>query len=677
MTVSDDSSLRAPNGGTLNVTLPRGSSGDALTGTDGVTLSGTVTIPSELTDYTGTLTVSAGSALTLSANARPSLVLVSGATEAKTSLTVTRTDDEAESGTIVFPTTMTAAPTNVTYTVNGLDEEEKKTLSVDVSEGQLTLSWEVKRPTLSTTSDWSTTDNWTNLPDGTTPTYPTSDSVTLDGTKSPITVTLNTDLSEMTYIFVKGNVTLVTTNDQPTIPACVALGEGATLTIGADFSGLGNDKKWTLPAGRTLQVTKGFTSFAYLTLNGKTVILEGASGSDGEPNTIEASNASDFVGGLTIQASNLKLTSMYHVGTVLELLGENIRIEGLEQLGEKDPVFYTNAGTQVVNRGSGNEITNLTGHNGSLAVETGSLKLTHQRAVVSNFTGATIAGDATLTLAGPANAQQWWFPATGEGTLVLEGAYRPMFSAVSQEATTLPKNMVFTATAAEQAAGLISCLNNNHSAKLPEDFTVKVNPAEGGGAWVPNAVLEEGGNSYLRIYNVPAPNGLTGLDDEVALTLRQAAAKEGITNGNYTVQLRTKGGQTTIASPDAATLNDVLGCFDNLTATADTDKTTLTYAYDFGIVGIARNDAKTGWVVTAKVQGENAAQAGFAKGNAYVLSVTAGGTEKKVQLTGESGVDETSAATGMVELTVPDTALEGVGDGFTLGVSVSRTAQQL
>lgn len=675
VTVSAASTLRAPEGGALAVTAS--GSNDALTGAGGVTLSGAVTIASALATYSGTLTVSAGSALTLSGNARPRLVLVSGATEAKTSLTVTRTDDEAESGTIVFPTTMTAAPTNVTYTVNGLDEEEKKTLSVDVSEGQLTLSWEVKRPTLSTTSDWSTTDNWTNLPDGTTPTYPTSDSVTLDGTKSPITVTLNTDLSEMTYIFVKGNVTLVTTNDQPTIPACVALGEGATLTIGADFSGLGNDKKWTLPAGRTLQVTKGFTSFAYLTLNGKTVILEGASGSDGEPNTIEASNASDFVGGLTIQASNLKLTSMYHVGTVLELLGENIRIEGLEQLGEKDPVFYTNAGTQVVNRGSGNEITNLTGHNGSLAVETGSLKLTHQRAVVSNFTGATIAGDATLTLAGPANAQQWWFPATGEGTLVLEGAYRPMFSAVSQEATTLPKNMVFTATAAEQAAGLISCLNNNHSAKLPEDFTVKVNPAEGGGAWAPNPVLVQGGNSYLQIYNQLPTNLPAGVDEAVATAIQQAAKNAGIENKGYAVQLRTKGGQTTIASPDAETLNDVLGCFDNLTATADTDKTTLTYAYDFGIVGIARNDAKTGWVVTAKVQGEGAAQAGFAKGNAYVLSVTAGGTEKKVQLTGESGVNEANITTGTVELTVPDTALEGVGDGFTLGVSVSRTAQQL
>ena len=152
----------------------------------------------------------------------------------------------------------------------------------------------------------------------------------------------------------------------------------------------------------------------------------------------------------------------------------------------------------------------------------------------------------------------------------------------------------------------------------------------------------------------------------MAGVIQQDAATAGITKG-YTVQLTTKGQPVEVT---AAALNDVLGCFTGLKATAE--GTTLTYAYDFGIVGIKRDTA--GWVVTAKVQGEGAAPAGFAKGNAYVLSVTAGGTEKKVQLTGESGVDETSAATGTVELRVPDTALEGVGDGFTLGVSVSRNA---
>ena len=651
VTVSDDSSLRAPNGKTLNVTLPRGSSGDALTGTDGVTLSGTVTIPSELTDYTGTLTVSAGSALTLSANARPSLVLVSGATEAKTSLTVTRTDDEAENGTIVFPTSMTAAPTNVTYTVNGLDEEEKKTLSVDVSEGQLTLSWEVKRPTLSTTSDWSTTDNWTNLPDGTTPTYPTSDSVTLDGTKSPITVTLDTDLSKMTSIFVKGNVTLVTTGYQSTIPACVALTEvGTTLTVDADFSGA-----WELPAGMTLQVSEGFTSFAGLTLKGEVVILKEASGTLGEPNTIEAPLPVEFNGGLTIAASNLTLKSMYNVGKTLVLNGENIALTG----GGR---FFTDTGTQVVNTGIGNAITGVTGLNGSLAVEGGTLALTLGASPTNTFSGATIAGGATLTLAavpaesGVTTARGWFFPVTGDGSLEIEvGDYdfRPMFSAVSQEATTLPKHLIFTATAAEQAAGVISCLNNANSATLPGGLKVTVNPAEGGGAWAPKAVLEQGGNSYLRIYNQLPTNLPAGVDEAVAAAIQQAAQSAGIENKGYTVRLTTGGGKSVEAT--AAALNGVLGCFTGLTATASADKATLTYAYEFGISGVRRT--KTGWEVVVKVTGAGGTPAGFAAGNDYTVN---GATVESP--------DVSQAAQGEVVLSV-------TGELTEVSVSVDRPAE--
>ena len=598
---ADSSFLRAPDGGKLAVEV---SSGDALTGTGGVTLSGTVTIESALTGYTGTLTVSAGSALTLFNDARPSLVL-----EDNASLTVTPTDGEAGSGTIVFPTTMTMEPTNVTYTVNGLGEEEKKTFSVSINEGTLTLSWEADYPTLSTTGSWST-GTWTTS-EGTTE-APSEGSATLDGTgEGGIEVTLDTDLSQMTSIFVKGNVTLVTKGTQSTtIPACVALAKGATLTVDANFSGA-----WELPAGTTLQVTKGFTSFAGLTLEGAVVILEGASGTDGTPTEIEALRPVEFNGGLTIAASSLTLKSVYNVGTTLALEGDNITIEGNS--------LFTDNGTRVVNTGTGNAITGVTGLNGSLAVEEGvKLALTLGASPTNTFSGATIAAGATLTLAAvPANpdvtsARNWLFPVTGDGTLVIvvgDYDFRPNFSAVSQEATTLPKHLVFTATEAEQAAGVISCGNNANSATLPEGLTVTVNPAEGGGAWVPNAVLEAGGNSYLKIYNVPVPNGLTGLDDEVTLTLRQAAAKAGITNGDYTVQLKT-GGQTVDAT--AAALNDVLGCFTGLTATAE--GTTLTYAYDFGISGVRRT--ADGWEVVVKVTGANGADAGFAAGNVYAIN---------------------------------------------------------
>lgn len=648
VTVSDASFLRAPENRALAVTAS--GSNDALTGAGDVTLSGDVTIESALTGYTGTLTVSAGSALTLSDDARPSLVL-----EDNASLTVTPTDGEAGSGTIVFPTSMTEEPTGVKYTVSGVDEEE--TLSVSVDGGKLTLSWGADYPTLSTTSNWSTTESWANLPDGTTSTYPSEGSAILDGTNSPITVKLDTDLSKMTSIFVKGNVTLVTTEAQPAIPACVKLTEeGTILTIDANFSGA-----WELPAGTTLQVTEDFTSFANLTLEGAVVILDGVSGTE-----IEAPSPVEFNGGLTIAASNLTLESVYNVGKTLELAGDNITIAGNR--------FFTDTGTQVVNTGTDNAITGMTGLNGSLAVEGGSLALTlGAKPNKTYFSGATIAGNATLTLAaepdsstGVTTARGWFFSATGDGTLEIEvgdSDFRPNFS-------TLPKKMVFTATAEEQADGVIECKAES-GLTLPADFTVTVHPAGDGGAWAPKAVLEEGGNSYLRIYNQLPTNLPAGVDEAVAEAIQQAAQNAGIENKGYIVRLTT-GGQSVDVT--AATLNDVLWCFTGLKATASADKATLTYAYDFGIVGIKRNTTGDGWVVTAKVQGENAAQAGFAKGNYYVLSVTAGGSEKKVQLTGESGVNETSAATGTVELTVPDTALEGVGDGFTLGVSVSRTA---
>lgn len=647
-TVSADSSLRAPTGRTATVRT-QSRTNDALTGTGGVTLSGTVTIASELAGYTGTLTVSEGAKLTLSDNARPNLVLKDNA-----SLTVTPSDTERENGSIVFPTSMTTEPGNVTYTVSGLAEGTTVKASVDAN--KLTLYWTTDYPTLSTSSNWSTTANWTNLPEETTPTYPDSGSVTLDGTQAAITVTLDTDLSKMTSIFVKGNVTLVTNGpESTTIPACVKLTTGATLTVDANFSG-----EWTLPAGYTLQVTKGFTSFADLTLEGAVVILSDASGTAESPTKIGAPNV-EFNGGLTIDASNLTLESMFNVGKTLALNGSNITLAG----GGR---FLTDNGTQVVNTGSYNAITGVTGLNGSLAVNSGTLALTlaGDQPTITSFLGATIAKDATLTLAGPSG----WFPATGAGTLVLEGAYRPQFAVVTvgeTSATDIPAKIILSATADEQDKGLVRFLTSS-AVTIPDGFVAEVKPYEAP-VWVPAYVRQ--GTWGIDICNVPAPSDLAGLDAELERAVRQAARDAGI-KGAYTVQLKT-GEKAVAAAVD--TLSEVLECFTGLKATANAEGTTLTYAYDFGIVGIART--AEGWVVTAKVQGEGAAQAGFAKGNAYVLSVTAGGTEKKVQLTGESGVNEANITTGTVELTVPDTALEGVGDGFTLGVSVSRTAQQL
>ena len=276
--------------------------------------------------------------------------------------------------------------------------------------------------------------------------------------------------------------------------------------------------------------------------------------------------------------SGVTLTGATNVGVTLALNGNNIAIQGSESEGS---TFYTDNGTTVVNKGTGNAITGVTGLSGAVTVESGTLRLTLLNVLNNAFPGATIAEGATLTLAGPDNAQGWWFPATGAGTLVLEGAIRPMFAAVSGSPT-LPKKMVFTATEAEQAAGVISCLNWQNGATLPEGFAVKVNPALNGGAWVPNAVLESGGNAYLRIYNKLPANLPVGVENAIANGIQQDATTAGITKG-YTVQLTTKGQPVKVT---ADMLNDVLGCFTGLKATANAEGTTLTYVYDFGVVAI-------------------------------------------------------------------------------------------
>lgn len=635
LAVSADSTLAAPEGKELTVS----GTTKALTGAGSLTLQGAVTFSSAITaDYTGELTAVAGSIVTLGEN-RPKLSVVEDAT---VEVKITPTAAEQAAGVVSFGTSMADAETvtGVTFTVSGVEEK----ITPSVADGVLTLKWESAMPTLATSGNWSTVDNWTNLADGA-DTAPSSGTVVLDGTAA-IKVKLDTALTGMESILVRGDVTLETTDTQITIPACVALAEGATLTIDANFSGASLQSPWELPAGTTLKVTNGFTSFAYLTLNGAVEIAEDVTGS------IEAPSA--FDGGLTVNASGVTLTGATNVGVTLALNGSNIAIQGSESEGS---TFYTDNGTTVVNKGTGNAITGVTGLSGAVTVESGTLRLTLQNKLNSAFPGATIAEDATLTLAGPDNAQGWWFPATGAGTLVLDGAIRPMFAAVSGSPT-LPKKMVFTATEAEQAAGVISCLNWQNGATLPEGFAVTVKPAPNGGAWVPNAVLESGGNAYyLRIYNKLPANLPVGVEDAIAKGIQQDATTAGITKG-YTVQLTTKGQPVEVT---AAALNDVLGCFTGLKATANAEGTTLTYAYDFGIVGVKRDT--NGWVVTAKVQGANA-EAGFAKGNDYTLTVN--GTEVSV-------AGATVGEGGTVTLPLPGDKV--TGDAVTLGVKVSRRAQ--
>lgn len=566
VTVSDDSTLRAPEDGALAVAAS--GSNDALTGAGGVTLSGAMTIASALATYSGTLTVADGAALTLSdPGARPALAFDEGAA----SLTVTPSTEEAALGEIAFPTAMTAEPANVGYTVTGL--AEGTAVFASVANGTLTLSWAVAYPTLAQTGGWSEAEKWT------TATVPAAGVAILDGSAAEegITVTLDTPLTEMSSIVVRGNVTLVTTETQAAIPGCVTLAEGATLSVGAtSFGGA-----WTLPAGTTLRVTDAGFAFSGLTLNGLVLLTESVTGT--------TSGTAQFLGGLTVEGDVVTIPASVLDG-VVTLSGDDISITG-------DNIRFNN-GLRLVNRGTGNKVGSVSGVNGAIAVEGGSLTVEAGSAPSAQFSGATVAKDATLALEGSGAGSRW--NVTGEGALSV-GTARPTLSGA-----TLPGVLRVTATADEEAAGVIRF---SHSGPAAESgFAVEVTPA-GDKPWV--TVVDTAANP-LTIHNVPPPSGGVAYSDDAELALRQAAAAAGLT-GDYAVQVRT-GGQT-VSAPSDNLVSGILKCFTGIEPVGDAGAVTL--AYDFGITDVRVSGGQVS--VTVKVQGADGAAAGFAEGVDFVL----------------------------------------------------------
>lgn len=569
VTVSADSALRAPEGGTLAVSASLAAN-DALVGAGGVTLSGAVTIASALATYSGTLTVADGAALTLSdPGARPALAFDEGAA----SLTVTPSTEEAALGEIAFPTAMTAEPANVGYTVTGL--AEGTAVFASVANGTLTLSWAVAYPTLAQTGGWSEAEKWT------TATVPAAGVAILDGSAAEegITVTLDTPLTEMSSIVVRGNVMLVTTETQAAIPGCVTLAEGATLSVGAtSFGGA-----WTLPAGTTLRVTDAGFAFSGLTLNGLVLLTESVTGT--------ASGTAQFLGGLTVEGDVVTIPASVLDG-VVTLSGDDISITG-------DNIRFNN-GLRLVNRGTGNKAGSVSGVNGAIAVEGGSLTVEAGSAPSAQFSGATVAKDATLALEGSGAGSRW--NVTGEGALSV-GTARPTLSGA-----TLPGVLRVTATADEEAAGVIRF---SHSGPAAESgFAVEVTPA-GDKPWV--TVVDTAANP-LTIHNVPPPSGGVAYSDDAELALRQAAAAAGLT-GDYAVQVRT-GGQT-VSAPSDNLVSGVLKCFTGIEPMGDAEARTVTLAYDFGITDVRVSGGQVS--VTVKVQGADGAAAGFAEGVDFVL----------------------------------------------------------
>lgn len=564
--------LSAPEGATLTFSASRAAN-TLLTGSADVLVEGpgTVSLVGAIAaeTYTGEFSVQENGNLTLADNQRPKLSVASGA-----SVTVTPTVGEMADGRIVFDTSMETFPQGITIMVTGVTTD----VAATVSGGKLTLSWQVEVPTLSTSGGWSA-DAWT-VGTSTDQAAPASGSAILDGSADGgITVRLDTALTGMTSITVRGDVTLVTTEIQTAIPVCVTLAEGATLSVGATSF----DGAWTLPTGTILRVTDAGFAFSNLTLNGLVLLAESVTGT--------ASGTTQFLGGLTVEGDAVTIPASVLDG-VVTLSGDGISITG-------DNIRFNN-GLRLVNRGTGNEVGSVSGVNGSIAVEGGSLTVEAGSAPSAQFSGATVAKDATLTLEGSGAGSRW--NVTGEGALSV-GTARPTLSGA-----TLPGVLRVTATEAEETARVIQF---NHSGPAAESgFAVEVTPA-GDKPWV--TVVDTAANP-LTIHNVPPPNEGVAYSDDAELALRQAAAAAGLT-GDYAVQVRT-GGQT-VSAPSDNLVSGILKCFTGIEPMGDAEARTVTLAYDFGITDVRVSDGRVS--VTVKVQGADGAAAGFAEGVEFAL----------------------------------------------------------
>lgn len=688
---------------TANI-IVMGENPSALTGTGDLTLSGAgtfsfgtsnaVTSGAPLTGYTGELSVPPGLTLVLG-EARPALTVAEGAT-----VNITPTAEEQATGVVSFGTSMKTLP-SATFTVDGVES-----VTSAVANGTLTLSWTASTATLSTTGNWSAS-AW-KVGETTGLAAPTSGVVVLDGTaEDGITVTLDMAIpAAITTINVRGDVTLVAKEQQPTLPTCINVEDGATLGVGANFAKANGSTwpaTWDIPANTTLRVTGDGFDFGGITVDHNQYIqvhadLEvTATGTEGTPAVIEPENNLWCRGKVMVSGSDVKLKKLYWLDDEVDGLtvtGDNVTIEGLYRVDGSDGLtlsgnnvtitgdtqgFAFAAGATITSSGTGNVLDGLTDLPTELHVTGGDLTIDS----CATLGGALLTNGATLKLASDwASGQELKVSAGDNSATTLDlsainPANRPTLNRYSGTYKTLPKTIIVAPSVEETEAGVIDITLLQDL--VPAADTVVQVVAEP--AWNPAwEVVTEGGKK-LRITNVVLkpvlPEGST-LSEAATAALNAAAEQAGIT-GEYAVAITTGGETVTVTTAEAATqLQEVLECFTGLTLKATVEGGNMvTVVYDFGVVGIKRNTTGNGWVVTAKVQGENAVQAGFAKGNAYTLKVKVPGETGSERNVNVQTVDETNITSGTVELTVTDTDLEGLtlGDGFTLGVSVSRTAQ--
>ena len=490
---------------------------------------------------------------------------------------------------------------------------------------------------------WSATTSW----DG--GALPTEGEVVIEGGTSGngLIVYLDTAIPEgITSITVRGKVSLQTSAAQPTLPLDILHVEEGT-TLGLEF--FGNN------------VTQDISS---LNVNG----------------------------GLLLSGDNVTLTAGTISGTLaISPATHNGKSDTVRISGDNSTLNLTSVAEQtgVAVTGPGNTLNIDTFSRGSiltLAPNTEGKSTSLTLNSCANLGGVDIQSGTTLKLAASWDGGE--LHAKGAGTLnmsaITETAKRPTLGRYDGTSVNLPSNLIVTATAEEiEARQIVFTLDAE--ADIGTTFptaTVIADPEWESTEWV----VEQRRTLTLRNTTpVPVspslPDGAE-LSAEATAALNTAAEQAGFT-GEYAVAITTGDATVQVTTAEAVKqLQEVLECFTDLTLKATTEGgNTVTVVYDFGVVGIKRNTTGDGWVVTAKVQGENAAQAGFAAGNAYALTVKVPGETGSERIVNVTTVDEANIGSGTVELKVPDTALEVGGltldDGFTLGVSVSRNAQQL
>ena len=469
---------------------------------------------------------------------------------------------------------------------------------------------------------WSATTSW----DG--GALPTEGEVVIEGGTSGngLIVYLDTAIPEgITSITVRGKVSLQTSAAQPTLPLNILHVEEGT-TLGLEF--FGNN------------VTQDISS---LNVNG----------------------------GLLLSGDNVTLTAGTISGTLaISPASNNGKFDTVRISGDNSTLNLAGvaSGSGVAVTGPGNTL-NIGTFGGSSILTLVQGTNTAPSLTLNTCTGlagADIQSGTTLKLADSWNGGE--LHAKGAGTLdmsaITETAKRPALGRYDGTNDDLPSKLIVTATAEEIAAGKI-VFTLDVDANIGDVFpsaTVIAEPEWTSTEW------ELAQKQTLTLVNTTSPAVAPVLPEgstlsEAAMAALNAAASDAGITGTYNVAIKTGGTTVQVKTAEAATqLQEVLECFTGLTLKATVEGGNMvTVVYDFGVVGIKRNTADNGWVVTAKVQGANAAPAGFAAGNVYTLTVNGEETTVTGATVGEGGT---------VTLPLADSAEQG--DDFTLGVKVSR-----